>query len=451
MTSILKRMPSLKKTLEGRPALKKIVDNIGWLFFDRMLRLVIGLFVGIWVARYLGPEQYGILNYALSFVALFAIFVHLGLQSVVVRDLVNYPEASGETLGSAAALQMIGGLIAYGTLIWAVSQLRGDTSVATAAVSIFGLTLLFKTSETAKYWFEANVYSKYVVWVSNIVFIFSATGKIAVIVMGGDLLLFVWINALDAIFVGIGVISAFFIFGGPSRHLKVSWTRIGCLFHDSWPLFLAGAAVIVYMKIDMVMLSEYSSDTETGIYAAATKISEIWYFVPMIVISSVFPALLNAKKHSEGLYYSRLQTLFDVLVWVSIGCAIVLTFSSDLVVQTLFGDEFAGASTVLSAHIWAAVFVFLGVASGRWFIAEGLQILSLYRALAGAVVNVALNLVLIPEFGAIGAAWATVLSYAMSAFLFDLLQEPTRHLFRMKLKSFDPVGTFRRLGSLRSL
>ena len=449
MTSILNRMPSFRKTLEGRPGLKKIVDNIGWLFFDRMLRLVIGLLVGIWVARYLGPEQYGILNYALSFVALFAIFVQLGLQSVVVRDLVNNPEMSGEILGSAAALQVIGGTIAYGGLIWTVYQLRGDQSVATAAVSIFGLTLLFKASETAKYWFEAHVNSKYVVWVSNIVFIFSALGKIAVIVLGGDLLLFVWINALDAIFVGIGVISAFFIVGGPSRYLRVRWKRVKSLFHDSWPLFLAGAAVIVYMKIDIVMLSEYSSDTETGIYAAATKISEIWYFVPMIVISSIFPALLSAKKHSEALYYSRLQTLFDALVWASIGCALVLTFSSGLVVQILFGAEYAGASDVLSAHIWAAVFVFLGVASGRLFIAEGLQMLSLYRALAGAVINVALNLLLIPEYGAIGAAWATVLSYAVSALFFDLIQKPTRHLFRMKLKSFDPVGAFRRVGSLR--
>jgi PST family polysaccharide transporter len=157
----------------------------------------------------------------------------------------------------------------------------------------------------------------------------------------------------------------------------------------------------------------------------------------MMIVASVFPAILEAKKRDDGQYLQRLQRLYDLMVRLSIVIALPMTFIATPLVVTLFGSAYAKSGPVLAIHIWASVFVFLGVASSQWFVAENRQILSFQRTLLGAVVNVILNLILIPPFGPIGAAVATVIAYAMAAFLADLLQKGTRQMFLMKLSSMN--------------
>ena len=425
--------------------LQRIIDNISWLFFDKIVRLGMGLVVGIWVARYLGPEQYGLLNFGVATVALFAIFVKLGLQSIVVRDLVNTPERTGVTIGTATAMQLLGAVFAYALLATLVVYLRPEDALARTVVLLLGLTLFFQAFDTAKYWFEAKVISKYLVWMSNTVFLILSAVKVVLILTGAPLLAFVWVTVADAVIVGIGSVVLFLRIGPGGRALRLDGARARELLSDSWPLFLAGAAVVVYMKIDMVMLAQMAGDEAAGIYAAATKVSELWYFIPTIIVASVFPAILKAKKQDERLYYRRLQQLFDLMVWLSVAVALPMTFLSGPIMTTLFGAAYAEAGAVLAIHIWAAVFVFLGLASGKWFIAEGRQILNLQRTLIGALVNIGLNVVLIPEYGALGAAWATVIAYGFAAFLFDLAQKVTRPLFMMKLATLNPVAATRRI------
>jgi PST family polysaccharide transporter len=185
------------------------------------------------------------------------------------------------------------------------------------------------------------------------------------------------------------------------------------------------------------MLGQMLGDESVGIYSAAVKISEVWYFIPMTIVASVFPSIIEAKKQNETLYYDRLQKLYDIMVLVALALAILMTFLSDWVVTLLFGKAYLEAGTVLSIHIWAGIFVFLGVASGKWFLIEGLQRFTFYRTLFGAVVNVGLNMLMIPKFGVTGAAYATVISYAIAAMFSDLLQKETRPMFRMKLRAFN--------------
>lgn len=425
--------------------LQRILDNIAWLFFDKIVRLGMGLLVGIWTARYLGPEQFGLLNFGVATAALFAVFVKLGLQSIVVRDLVNDPAGTGVTIGTAAVLQFLGAILAYGLLAVIISQLRPDDALARTVVLLLGLTLFMKVFDTAKYWFEAKVLSKHLVWMSNTVFLVLSVVKVGLILTGAPLIAFVCVTVADAVIVGIGGALLFLYMGPGARVLHFRLERARRLVADSWPLFLSGAAVVIYMKIDMLMLAQMAGDEAAGIYAAATKVSELWYFIPTIIVASVFPAILNARKQDEGLYYRRLQQLFDLMVWSSVAVALPMTFLSVPIITMLFGMAYAEAGAVLAIHIWAAVFVFLGLASGKWFIAEGRQILNLQRTLAGAVVNIALNLALIPEYGALGAAWATVIAYFFAAFLFDLAQKATRPLFMMKLATLNPVAATRRM------
>lgn len=191
------------------------------------------------------------------------------------------------------------------------------------------------------------------------------------------------------------------------------------------------------MKIDQVMIMQMLDTNAVGQYAAAVRISEAWYFIPMVVASSLFPAIINAKKQSEELYYTRLQRLYDLMVWMAIAIALPMTFLSDWIVNLLYGGQYHEAGSVLMIHIWAGVFVFLGVASGKWFVSENLQILAFWRTFSGMAMNVILNFILIPKYGVNGAAVATLISYSVAGFLFDYFNAKTRKVFFMKLDTIN--------------
>jgi PST family polysaccharide transporter len=431
--------PFIRRRLAHRPNLLKIVDNIGWLFFDKVLRMGVGLLVGVWVARYLGPQQFGLYNFATAFIGLFGAVAGLGLQSIVVRDIVCDPTCKEETLGTAAVLQLAGGVLAYGLILGTIFWLRPDDPLAKWLVAILGSMMLFKASEVAMYWFESQVLSKYTVWVQNGSFLVFAAVKVALILGNASLLAFAWATVAEAALVALLLLAMLGVHGPGLRKRKASLARAKALLADSWPLMLSGLAIALYMKIDQIMLGQMLGDEAVGIYSAATRISEVWYFIPMMIVASVFPAILEAKKQSESLYHQRLQRLYDLMVCLSVAVALPMTFLAGPIVVLLYGPAYAEAGTVLAIHIWASVFVFLGVASGQWFIAENRQILSFQRTLLGAVINVVLNYIFIPEFGVTGAAYATVLAQASVGLLYDLCQKETRPMFFMKLKSFNPM------------
>ncbi|MCP4953672.1 MAG: flippase [Proteobacteria bacterium] len=427
----------IHRRIAHRPNLLKIVDNIGWLFLDRILRMGTGLFVGVWLARYLGPEQFGLFNFAAAFVGLFGAIAGLGLQGIVVRDIVRNTAGKEETLGTAAVLQFIAGLLAYGLIIGTIFWLRPDDVMAKVLVAILGSTMLFKASEVAIYWFESQVLSKYIVWVQNGSFLVFAAIKVVLILNEAPLTAFAWTTMAEAFLVGLLMLIMLGLRGPKLRKLCFTVSRVKTLLRDSWPLLLSGIAIMIYMKIDQIMLGQMLGYEAVGIYSAAVRISEVWYFIPMMIVASVFPAILEAKKISEAQYYQRLQQLYDLMVWLSVGIALPMTFLSTFVVTLLFGEPFAESGAVLAIHIWAGVFVFLGVASGKWFLAENRQVLSFQRTALGAAVNVLLNFLLIPNFGYIGAAVSTVISQAMAALLFDAVQPVTRGMFLMKIKSMN--------------
>jgi PST family polysaccharide transporter len=198
---------------------------------------------------------------------------------------------------------------------------------------------------------------------------------------------------------------------------------------------LSGMAIMVYMRIDQIMLGQIMGDKSVGIYSAAVRISEIVYFIPMSIAASAFPAIIEIKKESEALYYQHLQKLYDIMVVLALVIALPVTFLSDWMVALLFGNAFIEAGPVLAIHVWAGIFVFLGVAGSKWYIVENLQRISLVNSSLGALANIALNFILIPHWGVIGAAWATVVSYAIVAYVSDSFTSKTRVVFLMKSKS----------------
>jgi PST family polysaccharide transporter len=429
----------IRRRIGHRPSVHNIVVNVAWLFFDKVMRLGVGLLVLVWVARYLGPQEFGLFNFGTAFVGLFGAVAGLGLQSIVVRDIVRDPMCKEETLGTAAVLQLVGGVLAYGLIFGTIFWLRPDDDLAKLLVAILGSMMLFKASEVAMYWFESQVLSKYTVWVQNGSFLVFAALKVALIFSNATLLAFAWATVAEAALFAMLLLGMLRMHGLGLRKLKTSRARAKSLLADSWPLLLSGLAIATYMKVDQIMLGQMLGDEAVGIYSAATRISEVWYFIPMMIVASVFPAMLETKKQSEVLYQQRFQQLYDLMIWLSFAVALPMTFLADAVVVFLYGPAYAAAGTVLAIHVWASVFVFLGVASSQWFIAENRQILSFQRTLLGLVINIVLNYIFIPRFGAAGAAYATILAQASVGLLYDVFQKETRPMFYMKIKSFNPL------------
>ena len=425
----------VSRYIRHHPYLTRIVGNISWLLLDKILRMGVGVFVGVWLARYLGPEQFGQLSYAVAFVGLFGAVSALGLNGIVVRDIVRDPESAHITLGTAFSLQVIGGLSTLLVLLVAIRLLRPDDDVMIAMVTILGVGLVFKSGQVVKYWFESQVQSRFVVWVGDAVLLVIAAAKVILILAKAPLIAFVWIMLLDTVLVAIGCFTMYGKRVGPLKAWKVSGRRAVSLLRDSWPLVISGISVIAYMKIDQIMIGEIRGDADVGIYSVAVTLSEAWYFIPMVINQSLRPSLFRLREHSSSIYIRRLQRQFDLMVWLAVPIAVIMSFGSSEVISAIFGGAYLQSSDVLAIHVWAGIFVFLNNASWTWYFAENKQHIANIRLILGLLLNIVLNYVLIPQYGVLGAAWATLISRAFVAYFGQLLHAETRKLFFMMSRS----------------
>lgn len=420
------------------PKLRKVAVNTSWLFADRILRMGIGLVVGVWVARYLGPEQFGLYNYAIAFVALLTPFATLGLEQIVIREFVRGSSSQDEILGTTFFLKLAGGIVTLVLATIAISLVRSGDRLSGCLVGILSAGTIFQAFDTIDLQFQWQIQSKYTVIAKNTVFIIITFVKLSLIQLAAPIVAFAWVGLIESALGAVGLVIAYCVRGYSLWLWRWSLTRAITLLKESWPLMLAGLAVMIYLRIDQLMLGEMIDAQAVGIYSVATRISEVWYFIPTAIVSSIFPSIIEAKGRSESLYYQRLQKLIRLMVVVSTAIAIPMTFLSKTVVLALFGEEYIAASSILAIHIWGAIFVFMGVATSPWFVTEGLAKLEFQRTLLGAVINVLLNLVLIPTYSGSGAAIATVISHAIACFFSHAIHTKTQKLFQLQIKSLLP-------------
>jgi O-antigen/teichoic acid export membrane protein len=417
--------------------------NTSWLFGEQMLRMASGLLVGIWVARYLGPEQFGVFSYAIAFVAIFGSVAKLGLDGIVVRELVNEPQKRDIYLGTAFWLKLIGALAMLAIIAFATLFTSNDHTT-NLYIFIIASGIIFQSFEVVDFYFQSKVLSKFVSLSKMAQLLLSSLLKIYFVLTGADLFWFVVVSLIDQFTLAVALYIAYTYqkLGSFYRHFDLRIAKK--LLKNSWPLIFSSLVVMIYMRIDQVMIKEMLGAKEVGLYSAAVRLSEVWYFIPMVITSSLFPAIFSAKKVSKELYYTRLQRLYTFMVWAAIAIALPITFLSDWLVTLLYGEVYRDAGQVLMIHIWTNVFVYLGVASGSWFVSENLQRFSFYRTFSGAVINVVLNLFLIPIYGIAGAAIATLVAQVMAAFVFDVFTIKTRKTFFMKLNTLNMVKIFQK-------
>lgn len=434
---LFRKLPAfIRRRVEHRSELVKIVDNIGWLFFDKIMRMGIGLIVGVWVARYLGPAQFGQLNYAIAFVGLFGAIAGLGLNGIVVRDIVRSPESASVTLGTALVLQAIAGLLAMMLVITSIIILKPDDEFTRTIVIVISVGLIFKATDAIKYWYEARVQSRLVVWVENSVFVLMAIVRVALVLSEARLMAFVWLTLIESLLISLGLILIYGTSGTFASLFQWSLKRAMTLMQDSWSLLLAAIAVTLYLRIDLIMLEEMTNANEVGIYAAATRLSEILYFLPVIIISSVSPSLLDCHAHNLDLYQLRLKRLYFFMFWLALAVVMPVSLLSEPIVNILFGNDYSEAAPVLAIHLWGSIAVFLGLASSQHLLANQLQTISLYRTSIGLFSNVLLNIALIPSMGARGAAVATVISYFISTYSVAFFKPTRKHAYLLIISPF---------------
>jgi len=426
----------LKRKFQINNVAKKFAGNTGWLLIDKILLMIVGLVVTLLVARYYGPTGFGVFSYAQSYTIIFSAFAAAGLQGIVIRDLIHKPESSRTTIASALAIRISGGVCAVILASASIYIVRPDDITTFHLVLVLSLMLIPQATEVIHYRYFADLNSKPVVTLKIINAILFSFIKVYLIITELPLFYLACSFLVEHISASAAIILL-------SRHHKkafgwcdISSTEIIRLLKEVWPLIISGISVLIYMRIDQIMLGEMLNSREVGIYSAASKISEIWYFIPTTIILSVTPILSSSYKECSIKYENQTLRVLRTMVWLSVSVAIFTSFFSFNLINIIYGPEYTASVNVLTVQVWAGIFVCLGVATGPWFVNAGLLRYSMYQTFAGAAINVAGNFLLIPHYGVVGAAIATVASYAVSAVLVNAIFKKTRKIFFMQIKAF---------------
>lgn len=423
--------------LSAHPGFRRYLGNTSWLFAEKILRLVISMFITVWMARYLGSEKFGLFNYVLSVVGLLTALATLGLDNVVVKELVKKSYTEFKIINTAFCLKLLSGLSIY--IFLGVIFLNAENEEKRLLFLLIGALNIFKSFSVIDFYFQSKVASRYVVKASVLAVILSNSLKAYFILENFDVVAFGLAVLIEHAIIAVGL---FYYYHGSGHRLTIRGFDFGCAKHlmkSAWPLVLTAFAASFYMKIDQVMIGELLGNVEVGHYAAAVRLSEAVYFIPIIITASLFPALIEAKRRDQLLYLSRIENLYRLVVYLAIFISLPLSLFADSIVSLLYGEEYGVSGQLLKVHVWGAVFVFMNAAFAKFLYTESLEKKYLYRTIFGAVVNIALNYFFIDRYGAIGAAYATVISMASMNYVYDIFDRDLRPYIYLKFKCFLPI------------
>lgn len=413
-----------------------IVGNTGWLFADKAFRMAVGLTLGIWIARYLGPDDFGLLSYSIAFVSLFTAIATLGLDSVVVRELAVRPETRAVVLGSTVVLKLAGGLLAYAVVVSAISLILSTDRQTILLVAIIAGGLIFQATDALDYWFQSQVQARYVVLARGSAFIAISSAKVWLLLNHASLEAFAWAGTIEVALASGALIVAFKATGNAPSTLSFHWPVARRLLQESWPLAISGVLVLLTMQLDKIILGEVAGNAAVGIYSVAGQFSMVWYMVPMIIGSSIAPSIVKSYAARDARYLSDLRKIYAAMTYVSVGTAIAVFFLAEPLIELLFGVEYRAAGRVLAVHIWGSIFVFHVSIRTRALVAEGKQRYVTAIAALTLLSSIPLNIFLIERAGPLGAAYASLISWALCATIFPAIWPETRKSAVMFLKSY---------------
>lgn len=406
---------------------KKYFANTGWMFFAQMFN-IISVIINIWVARYLGPDNFGKLSYALAFAGMFSFIANLGIGSILVRDLVRYPEKRDKLLGTAFILTLGGGVLAF--LITSVGAFFLISSTIIRILTIvFALTFIISSVSVISSYFQANVQAKKNAQAQIATIFLSSILKVIIILSGKGIIWLMMVYVFDYIFSSI-----YYVFNYLKRGYYIfEWKFDKGVARDmlsvSWLVMLSSAAAYIYMKIDQVMIGFYLDSVAVGLYAAAVRLVEIWYFIPTLICTSLFPAIINAKKMDEEKYRRRLRNLYLLLAGIAATIAIPSTLLANWFINVFFGPAYNDSIIILQIYIWSGIGLFLTWGLNQYFLVENRLYALFSLSFFSMLLNIILNLFFIPRFDLQGAAWATLISYTIGPVIVLISQKKNKLLY----------------------
>lgn len=408
-------LKNAKHKIQNNSYLNNVFFNTGWLFIDRFYRMGLGLLVGVWVARFLGPAQFGDINYAMAFVGIVTVFTTLGLDNIAIRELVNgrnEAEVMGTTFYSRLIVSLVTllGLIGYAFFYLDASAARTGLVVAFSFISVF------QSLDAIDLYFQSIVKSKFSVYAKNIAFTISAVLRVVLLMMNASVFYFGLAMVTEFLFGGLLLVYYYQTKTGKRMSAWVfNFSLLKEMLTHSWPLILSSISVILYMRLDQVMLGHIATSKAVGDYSAASKLVEVWYFIPTAITSSLYPFIIQSKNDRKA-YEKKLVNLYSLLLWGSIIASALTTIAAPYLVTILFGEGYHDAVIILQVYIWSVPATFMGLATSQYLMAENLTQISFLRTFIGLVINIILNYILIPLYGGVGAALATVISYTFATF-----------------------------------
>lgn len=417
--------------------MRRYIFNSSWMLAEQLLRIVSGVFVGIYIARYLGPESFGILSYVLA-IAAFAIAIsRLGMEAVLVRELVTKHEAQSIIMGTAFWLMVAAGAASY-IIILVTIKLTDETKPISTYALMVATSAAFTSFLAIDYKFQANLKAKLSTICKVTTLAIMSSVKIVLVVFEMKLIWFVVASIIDHGLLALLLTSTMWRKQGLGFMTKFEKTTAITMLRSAWPMVITAVAGMILMRTDQVMIRNMLGLSQVGIYSAAVRIYESWIMLPYILSVSLLPAIIKLRQGEEDNYKKGLTKLFSLTIWVSIIAAIFITLTGEKIISLTFGESYIESGPILTILMWAAVFSSINSLSARYFSVEHMERKILSRMLIAATLNVFLNYLLIPKFGIKGSAYATLISMFISSYALDWFDKDLKKLLKIKNRAIIP-------------
>ena len=411
--------------LQNKNGLIKYFKNTSWLLIEKALRMTLGLFVGVWVARYLGPAKFGLFSYVTSFVALFSAIAMMGLDSLVIREIVKDDKKINSIMGTAIILKLIGVFIVFVSISIAI-QFTNNDFTTNLYIYVVAFGLLFQTLNVIEFYFHSQTLSKFILYSNSLSLFIVSLLKVIFIILEYDLIFFVWLTTVDLLLLAL---SYLYFYKKVKKSSLLNWTwdkKLAKFFlNESWPLILSSMSFVIYNNIDKVMLKNMLDEYSVGIYSAASRLIIPFQFIPGLVVTSLMPALVRAFENSKELFFLRIKKLSSLLIWFALILGFFISFFSNTIIEFTFGEKYLESSQIMIYLVWTNVFIFFNSVWNKWMLIKGNTKITFLFSLTTSLVNILLNYFLILKFGVIGAAISLIIALSISYLIFFIINDKT--------------------------
>ena len=425
----------------------KVLSNIGWILFGRIIYMALNFIVGLLSARYLGPSNYGLIGYAAAYTTFFYSICTLGINSVIIKEFIDNPQSEGKIIGTSLSLKLISSLISLVVITGFCYIVDNNEPLTKIVVFLYSISIVFQIFETFNFWFQSRLESKYPEIISTIGYIIMAVYKIILLITNQSVKWFALSNSVDYFVIAVLLYIVYKKKGG--QKLSFSWEYGKKILKSSYHFIFTGLMISIYNSTDKFMLKQMIDETSVGYYTTATTISNLTTLLLSAIITSLTPEILKVHKSNKKEYEKKNIQLYSLIFYISVTISIVVCILAPLLINILFGTEYEGTINTLKILTWYIVFSYLGCARDPWIVAENKQKYLKYIYISCATLNIILNFILIPNLGASGAAFASLITQFATIFVIPLFIRELRPNVKLMvdgilLKEFDLKKLFKK-------